>query len=166
MINSTSIKQPELFATAYTVPPTLQDVLAHTYGLYIVTYNYHWNVEGEKFNHLHTLFERQYNDLFLAVDLIAKRIRDLGDYANLHENVPDAPLSKMIPAELSDEISPDDRAYRMLQNLMNRHGDIVKNCQSSKRVAQNVHDSASECLMIERIASHQKALCVLRDAAR
>ena len=59
----------------------LSHVLADTYTLYLKTHNYHWNVTGPLFNTLHLMFETQYNELWLAVDLIAERIRSLGSFA-------------------------------------------------------------------------------------
>ncbi|MFN3401677.1 MAG: Dps family protein, partial [Ferrovibrio sp.] len=59
----------------------LSRLLADTYTLYLKTHNYHWNVEGPMFQTLHTMFELQYTELALAVDLIAERIRALGHYA-------------------------------------------------------------------------------------
>src|SRR5436189_2430153 len=64
----------------------LSHLLADTYTLYLKTHNFHWNVTGPMFNTLHLMFEGQYNELALAVDLIAERIRALdfpapGSYA-------------------------------------------------------------------------------------
>src|SRR6266540_849625 len=56
----------------------LSKVLADTYTLYLKTHNFHWNVTGPMFQTLHLMFETQYNELALAVDLIAERIRALG----------------------------------------------------------------------------------------
>jgi len=56
----------------------LSRLLADTYTLYLKTHNFHWNVTGPMFNTLHLMFETQYNELALAVDLIAERIRALG----------------------------------------------------------------------------------------
>src|ERR1700752_3538200 len=56
----------------------LSKLLADTYTLYLKTHNFHWNVEGPMFNTLHLMFETQYTELALAVDLIAERIRALG----------------------------------------------------------------------------------------
>ena len=53
----------------------LSRLLADTYTLYLKTHNYHWNVTGPMFNTLHLMFEQQYNELALAVDVIAERIR-------------------------------------------------------------------------------------------
>ena len=57
----------------------LSRLLADTYTLYLKTHNFHWNVTGPMFSTLHLMFETQYNELALAVDLIAERIRALGD---------------------------------------------------------------------------------------
>jgi starvation-inducible DNA-binding protein len=56
----------------------LSNLLADTYTLYLKTHNFHWNVTGPMFRTLHLMFEEQYNELALAVDLIAERIRALG----------------------------------------------------------------------------------------
>lgn len=56
----------------------LAKLLADTYTLYLKTHNFHWNVTGPMFQTLHLMFETQYNELALAVDLIAERIRALG----------------------------------------------------------------------------------------
>src|SRR5512146_598760 len=56
----------------------LSRVLADSYTLYLKTHNFHWNVTGPMFQTLHLMFEAQYNELALAVDLVAERIRALG----------------------------------------------------------------------------------------
>ena len=57
---------------------SLSRLLADSYGLYLKTHNFHWNVTGPMFQTLHTMFEVQYMELATAVDLIAERIRALG----------------------------------------------------------------------------------------
>ncbi|MFX8836740.1 ferritin-like domain-containing protein, partial [Acinetobacter baumannii] len=47
----------------------LSRLLADSYTLYLKTHNYHWNVTGPMFNTLHLMFETQYTELALAVDL-------------------------------------------------------------------------------------------------
>src|ERR1700752_3423188 len=61
-----------------TIADGLSRLLADTYTLYLKTHNFHWNVTGPMFQTLHLMFEQQYNELALAVDLIAERIRALG----------------------------------------------------------------------------------------
>src|ERR1041384_3843112 len=56
----------------------LSRLLADSYTLYLKTHNFHWNVTGPQFQTLHLMFEQHYNELALAVDAIAARIRALG----------------------------------------------------------------------------------------
>ena len=50
----------------------LSKLLADSYTLYLKTHNFHWNVKGPMFQTLHLMFEEHYNELALAVDLIAE----------------------------------------------------------------------------------------------
>src|SRR5678816_102454 len=63
------------------VGEALSNVLADTFTLYLKTHNFHWNVVGPMFHTLHLMFEEQYNELWLASDAIAERIRALGSIA-------------------------------------------------------------------------------------
>src|ERR1043166_8585285 len=63
---------------ALRVAAALSNVLAGTFILYFKKHNFHLNVTGPMFGTLHRMFEEQYNELWLAVDAIAERIRSLG----------------------------------------------------------------------------------------
>ena len=54
---------------------------ANTYTMYLNTQKAHWNVEGPSFYGLHVMLDKQYNELAEMVDLLAERIRALGDLA-------------------------------------------------------------------------------------
>jgi starvation-inducible DNA-binding protein len=59
----------------------LSRLLADTYVVYLKTHSFHWNVEGPMFQTLHQMFMEQYTETWNAIDLIAERIRSLGEYA-------------------------------------------------------------------------------------
>ena len=59
----------------------LEILLADSYIVMLKTQNFHWNVKGPLFTSLHQNFQVQYEELFLAVDEIAERIKALGEYA-------------------------------------------------------------------------------------
>ena len=56
----------------------LSRLLADTYTLDLKTHSFHWNVTGPMFQMPHLMFETQYNELWLAIDQSAERIRALG----------------------------------------------------------------------------------------
>ena len=59
----------------------LNQLVADSYGLLGQLHLAHWNVEGTDFLPLHQMFQEQYEELFVAIDEIAERVRALGNYA-------------------------------------------------------------------------------------
>ncbi len=161
MTNTVSIHQLKQSDNPVTL--ALHDVLTSTYGLFLSTHNYHWNVEGSNFMPLHKLFEEQYTELFAAVDEIAERIRALGDYALPFEGEEILDISKMISNPLNKEPKSDDRASRMIHNLIMMNKTVVEECQKAKKISQEQGDYETENLIVTRITIHQKALWMLNS---
>jgi len=150
------------------VAGALQGLLKDTYALYLLTHNYHWNVEGPKFVSLHTLFEQQYTELFTAVDEIAERIRALDSYA-LPSHYDDilSEVGKLANPLLKDkEKNKDAIADRMISNLIQLHERVVASAQTAKRIADAQDDEESEDIAIARIQLHQKTLWMLRSIVK
>lgn len=55
----------------------LNELLADEFIVYVKTLNFHWNLKGPHFNHMHKFFEQQYEDLLDIVDEVAERVRAL-----------------------------------------------------------------------------------------
>jgi starvation-inducible DNA-binding protein len=145
------------------VSKNLQQVLANTYGLYLATHNYHWNVEGLHFVALHELFSDQYNELFESIDVIAERIRSLGFYALPFEGSEILNTLQTTSNAMNKEADANARASRMVHNLIEMNDSVIESCQSTKKECQNSNDDESEDLMIGRITTHQKAIWMLKS---
>jgi starvation-inducible DNA-binding protein len=148
------------------VSDTLQIILASTYSLYLITHNYHWNIEGERFYSLHKLFEEQYNELFKALDLIAEHIRTFGEYALPFEGNEILESSKLISNALNKEQDTGSRADRMILNLLNLTETTAKHCHTGKIMALDMGDDETANLLSDRIAVHQKAMWMLRSSLK
>jgi len=136
------------------VAGALEQVLADTYSLYAKTHGYHWNIEGPRFLTLHTLFETEYNELWLALDLIAERIRALGHYA---------PFGQAIAAKSTikgDSGVPSED--EMLANLAAGNEAVVKAARSCLKAAEEAGDQATADLMTQRVSVGEKAAWMLR----
>lgn len=164
MTNSIVMHQPKQSNDSVTL--ALQDVLSSTYGLFLSTHNYHWNVEGGSFVPLHKLFEGQYNELFEAVDEIAERIRALDEYALPFEGSDILDVSKLTSNALNKETKADERASRMVHNLVMLNQAVVEKCQYAKDVSRKANDDETENLMVTRVTVHQKALWMLNSVAK
>jgi len=134
----------------------LSALLADTYTLYLKTHNFHWNVEGPMFNTLHLMFEGQYNELALAVDSIAERIRALG-YP--------APGSYSAYAKLSSikEANGQPKAEEMIRQLVEGQEAVVRTARKVFPAAEKVSDEPTADLLTQRMQVHEKNAWMLRS---
>ena len=134
----------------------LARLLADTYTLYLKTHNFHWNVTGPMFQTLHVMFETQYTELALAVDLIAERIRSLGF---------PAPGTYKEFAELSSikETQGVPSATQMITLLVEGQEAVVRTARSVFPLVEKVNDEPTADLLTQRMQVHEKTAWMLRS---
>jgi starvation-inducible DNA-binding protein len=134
----------------------LSHLLADTYTLYLKTHNFHWNVTGPMFQTLHLMFETQYNELALAVDLVAERIRALGH---------PAPGSYADYAKLSSikEANGVPSATKMISELVAGQEAVVRTARQVFPVAEKANDQPTMDLLTQRMQLHEKTAWMLRS---
>jgi starvation-inducible DNA-binding protein len=134
----------------------LARLLADTYTLYLKTHNFHWNVTGPMFNTLHLMFEQQYNELALAVDLIAERIRALGH---------PAPGSYKAYGKLSsiEEAEGVPGAEEMIAQLVRGQEAVVRTARSIFPAVESANDEPTADLLTQRMQVHEKTAWMLRS---
>jgi starvation-inducible DNA-binding protein len=138
-----------------TIAEGLSKLLADTYTLYLKTHNFHWNVEGPMFNTLHLMFETQYNELALAVDAIAERIRALGH---------PAPGSYAAYSKLSSikEETGVPKAEDMIKQLVEGQEAVARTARAVFPAADKAGDEPTADLLTQRLQIHEKTAWMLR----
>ncbi len=134
----------------------LSRLLADTYTLYLKTHNFHWNVKGPMFNTLHLMFEAQYNELALAVDLIAERIRALGHPAP-------GTYSEFVRLTSIPEPKGVPRAEEMIAQLVEGQEAVVRTARSMFPVVEAANDEPTADLLTQRMQVHEKTAWMLRS---
>jgi starvation-inducible DNA-binding protein len=134
----------------------LNKLLADSYLLYLKTQNYHWNVTGKMFQSLHTLFEEQYLEQAAAIDVVAERIRALGEYAPGSF----AAFSKVSSIKEETAIPFADE---MIHNLVQGNEAVVTTAREIVALADECEDDVTTDLMIERMQIHEKNAWMLRS---
>lgn len=132
----------------------LRDLFSSTYVLYIKVYAYHWNVISHHFFEMHAFFEKQYRELFDAVDKIAEQIRSIGEFppASVRE-ILEFSFIKEGNAQISDE--------EMVKNLLSDNRAIADHLA---RGVDSITDVAINGFVSERIAYHQKTAWTLQSS--
>jgi starvation-inducible DNA-binding protein len=108
------------------------------------------------FNTLHLMFETQYTELALAVDLIAERIRALGH---------PAPGSYSAYAKLSSikEANGQPKAEEMIRQLVEGQEAVVRTARKVFPAAEKVADEPTADLLTQRMQVHEKNAWMLRS---
>jgi len=134
----------------------LSKVLADSYTLYLKTHNFHWNVVGPMFQTLHLMFEQHYNELALAVDAIAERIRALG--------VPAPGTYKQFAALSSiKETDGVPKAEEMIKLLVEGHEAVARTARKVCEDAEQAKDQPTCDLLTQRLQIHEKTAWMLRS---
>ena len=134
----------------------LSRLLADNFTLYLKTHNFHWNVKGPMFQTLHVMFMEQYNELWLALDAIAERIRALGfpapgtaaEYAKL-SSIPETPG---VP-----------EAKEMVRLLVQGHEAVAKTARKIFPAVEKASDEPTADLLTQRLQVHEKTAWMLRS---
>lgn len=134
----------------------LSKFLADTYTLYLKTHYFHWNVTGPQFRTLHLMFEEQYNELWLATDLIAERIRSLdfftpGTYSDF------AKLTSI------QDTTAVPSAEQMVAQLVDGHETVARVARNLVAIADEGSDEATADLATQRLQVHEKTAWMLRS---
>lgn len=134
----------------------LSRLLADTYTLYLKTHNFHWNVTGPMFQTLHLMFEQQYTELALAVDLIAERIRALGYPAP-------GTYSEFVKLSSISETPGVPKATEMIRLLVEGQEAVVRTARSIFPIVEEVNDEPTADLLTQRMQVHEKTAWMLRS---
>lgn len=138
------------------IAESLSKLLADNYSLYLKTHSFHWNVTGSMFNSLHAMFETQYNELWLANDVIAERIRALDVYAP-------GSYSQFGKLTSIPEESGVPEWKEMVQQLVDGHETAARTARATIKIADAADDQPTADLGTQRTEAHEKTAWMLRS---
>ena len=134
----------------------LSRLLADTYVVYLKTHNFHWNVEGPMFQTLHQMFMEQYTEAWNAIDLIAERIRSLGEYAP-------GTYREYLKLARVKETDGVPAAEEMVSLLIEGQEAVVRTARELLPLADEASDEPTLDLLTQRMQVHEKNAWMLRS---
>jgi starvation-inducible DNA-binding protein len=108
------------------------------------------------FNTLHLMFEQQYDELALAVDLVAERIRALGLPA------PGSYAQFLKLSSIKEETSVPP-AEEMIHQLVEGQEAVARTARAVFPVAEQAGDQVTLDLLTQRLQVHEKNAWMLRS---
>lgn len=116
-------------------------LLADYFALYLKTKNFHWHVSGPHFREYHLLFDDHAAELVGTTDLIAERVRKLGQRALTSIGAIAAKQS------VKDNDSEGVPAAAMLKELLADNRALVASLKATKELAGEAGDNATDGLI-------------------
>ena len=136
---------------------SLSQIIVDYYSLYLMTQMCHWNVTGPSFQTLHLLFEKQYEDIAQAIDVVAERIRMLGFFVSVDWN---DLKNKSSIKKLS---KPNLKAEDMLKALLDGHESALLTVRKAFPSAEKGKDESTLDFLTHLLQKHEKVIWVLRS---
>lgn len=135
----------------------LSVLLADETVLYIKALNFHWNVRGFHFGPLHKLFKKQYESLAEWIDMVAERIRMLGEFA------PGSMKEFLEITRLEEQKGGCATEKTMISSLLADHEAIIRNLRVDIEVLDEKYkDVGTSDFFTELIRNHEQIAWILR----
>jgi len=114
----------------------LNALLADTFTLYMKTKNFHWHMSGPHFRDYHLLLDEQSDQIFAMTDVIAERVRKLGQPTlrsigeiSRHQRLADNDAAYVDPDDMLAELRDDNQrfvtAMREAHDVCEEHNDVA-----------------------------------------
>jgi starvation-inducible DNA-binding protein len=116
----------------------LNGLLADYYALYLKTKNFHWHVTGPHFREYHLLFDEQATELIATTDLVAERVRKLG------QDTLTSIGAIAAKQRINDHDSTSTDAPKMLKELHADNETLIKALKDAKDLADKAGDNATD----------------------
>ncbi|MFK7764556.1 MAG: Dps family protein [Roseobacter sp.] len=137
------------------IAEALNQSVAETAVTTMLAQNFHWNVTGMAFGPLHDLFQKMYEDHFIAQDDLAERIKTLDVHA-------EGTLAGMIARSKVKEHDGYATDKEMIKAMLDAQETLAATLAGAGEIAAEHGDTLTEDLCIARGQTHEKFAWFLR----
>ncbi len=141
------------------IADALNQSVAETAVTTMLAQNFHWNVTGMAFSPLHELFQKIYEDHFVAQDDLAERVKALDAHA-------EGTLAGMLKRSKVEENDGHATDKEMIKLMLDAQETLAATLAGAGELAAEHGDTLTEDLCIGRGQTHEKFAWFLRAMLR
>lgn len=134
-------EMPEEPKPSKSLDKILQDLVNEMFAFYAKCHKYHWNVTGQNFFDLHSMFGDMYENTWEAIDKTAEYIRILGSMADI--NVSTAPGN-----------AKND--MQMVNDIIKANDALLTSLRAAEEASDYYDEEAIDNFLADRIDAHAK----------
>lgn len=128
----------------------LNRLLASTENFYLIYKHYHWNIVSDEFYSLHLLFDKHADELHQTIDVIAERVRQMGEIANGRmQSYDELSILNMATQETDDE-------EEVLNHLLENHNKYIAYLEELVEMTGREKDYATADLLTGFLQTQQQ----------
>ncbi|CAM3919428.1 Dps family protein [Cohnella lubricantis] len=120
--------------------------------------NFHWHIKGPHFFTLHAKFEELYNEAADHIDVLAERLRALGEDAV-------TTLSEVLKLATVQEDACNRTSEQMVETIAHDFGLMIDELQTALALTESVGDEVTHDMLLEIQAGLQKHVWMLNAFA-
>lgn len=138
----------------------LNKVLADVFSLYVKTKGFHWHVGGPHFTAYHTLLDEQSEQMIKMVDVLAERVRKLGEptIRSVHEILRNSSIQSEEGVNRTD--------VYMLDTLRDDNLLLTTRLREARQMCEQLQDSASAAIIDTWIDESEKRIWFLNESTK
>jgi starvation-inducible DNA-binding protein len=135
---------------------SLFKVQTSLFHLFQKTWAFHWNVVGQDFHQLHTLFGEQYNTMFEEIDRLSEHMRYL-------RMKPFNSLAKVVETSEIENVDGQPDAKSMVTRLVGDNKKLIDLFTDAVQKSEKSGQYATANLLQDLIETHGKFVWMLRS---
>jgi len=132
------------------ITEVLNPLIADAFTLYVKLKNFHWHLSGSHFRDFHLLFDEQADQVLASIDLMAERVRRVGD--TTIRSIRHISQLQTIPDDNDEFVPPGE----MIRRLMEDHKTIAREQRNAIQVCDQNRDSVTSNVLQEILDDTEK----------
>ncbi|AUH73745.1 ferritin [Legionella sainthelensi] len=136
------------------IAEAINPLVANTFALFVKTKNFHWHMTGPHYRDYHLLLDEQSEQIFSMIDVLAERVRKLGE--KTIQSI--GQIKELQTIKDNQEILS---AEEMLHQLLKDNEDFLKSMRKAHEICNKGNDFATTSILEEYIDETERRIWFL-----
>lgn len=141
------------------IAASINPLIADTFALFVKTKNFHWHMSGSHYRDYHLLLDEQAEQIFAMIDVLAERVRKLGQLT-IH-SIGEISRLQSIKDDDEDFLTPE----QMIHHLLNDNKNLVATMRKAHEVCSDSNDVATTSLLENFIDESERRVWFLFETS-
>lgn len=123
------------------IATAINPIIADAFALYVKTKNFHWHLSGSHFRDYHLMFDEQADQIFAMIDILAERLRKLGETT----------IRSIGQISRLQNVKDDDEEFlearEMVEHLMKDNKELAARMRAAHEVCSDQNDVSTTSIL-------------------